>query len=394
MVQESKSRVAVIGGGPAGCFCAYNLQEEFDVTVFEAKSPLATILVTGGGRCNLAHYEFDFKELAKNYPRGEKFLYSVLSRFSTAETIEFFQKIGIETYPQEDMRIFPESNSAVEVREKFLQALKKVRFVNAKVCKIGYSNGIFTLNAGGVNYSFPKVVIAIGGHAGFELAKMTGHNVVQPKPSLAGLRTIEDFSSLSGVALKNVCAKFDKKSLYGDVMFTHTGITGPLIYKISAIKARDDFPYKFTLDLVGDIDLQAELNSNPHKSIKNLLSDFVPKSFVEFILGAQSINHEEKCHRIDGKTRDRILNLLQNFEISAIGTRPDGEVVTSGGVDLKEINPKTMESKLVKGLYFCGEVIDVDGFCGGFNLQNCWSTAFVAGMGIRTSQDNRPLNIK
>ena len=129
--------------------------------------------------------------------------------------------------------------------------------------------------------------------------------------------------------------------------------------------------------------MQTELNSNPHKSIKNLLADFVPKSLAEYILAKLSINPDEKSHRIDGKTRDKILNSLQKFEITATGTRPDSEVVTSGGVDLKEINPKTMESKVINGLYFCGEVIDVDGFCGGFNLQNCWSTGYVAACGIR-----------
>ncbi|MFQ8625727.1 MAG: NAD(P)/FAD-dependent oxidoreductase [Candidatus Gastranaerophilaceae bacterium] len=124
--------------------------------------------------------------------------------------------------------------------------------------------------------------------------------------------------------------------------------------------------------------MQTALNENPHKSIKNLISDYVPKSLAEFVLKAADVNIDEKCHKINGKTRDLILEKLQNFEVTAQGTVPDSEVVTAGGVDLKEINPKTMESKLVKGLYFCGEVMDIDGFCGGFNLQNCWSTGFAA----------------
>ena len=165
-------------------------------------------------------------------------------------------------------------------------------------------------------------------------------------------------------------------------MFTHTGVTGPLIYQISSIMAREDFPYNINLDFTGEIDLQSELNNNPHKSIKNLLADYVPKSLSEFILEKLHINPDEKAHSIDGKTRDRILNYINNFEITISGTRPDGEVVTSGGVDLSEINSKTMESQIIAGLYFCGEVIDVDGFCGGFNLQNCWSTAFVAALGV------------
>ena len=146
--------------------------------------------------------------------------------------------------------------------------------------------------------------------------------------------------------------------------------------------AREKFPYNIYIDFTGDIDLQALLNDNPHKSIKNLLAGLVPKSFAEFLPELCGIDADEKCHKINGITRDKILQKLQHFEITALGTRPDGEVVTSGGVDLKQVNPKTMESKLVPGVYFCGEVLDIDGFCGGFNLQNCWSTAFVAVQGI------------
>lgn len=150
--------------------------------------------------------------------------------------------------------------------------------------------------------------------------------------------------------------------------------------------ARENFPYYIYVDFTGDFDFQSVLNENPHKNIKNLLSDYVPKSFAEFILLHNGVNADEKCHKINGVMRDKILKQLRNFEIEAVGTRPDGEVVTSGGVDLKEINPKTMESNIIPGVYFCGEVLDIDGFCGGFNLQNCWSTAFIAAQGIMLSQ--------
>lgn len=353
MEQGLKSKVAIIGGGPAGCVCAYFLQDNFDVTVYDKKSPLLTLLPTGGGRCNLAHAEFDFKELAKNYPRGEKFLYSVFSRFSTADTLEFFEKIGVETYIQDDMRIFPKSDSAKDVREKFLKALNKVKFVKKEIFDIPDAD---------------FVVIATGGHASYNIIRALGHRIVEPKPALTGLVTKEDFSVISGVSIN-------------DVLFTHKGISGPAVYKISSLKARDKFPYTLSFDFVGDIDLQAALNENPHKTIKNLLSEYVPKSFAEFILDEP----DRKCHIIDGKTRDKILDKLQNFTVTAVGTVPDGEVVTSGGVDLDEINPKTMESKLVPHVYFCGEVMDIDGFCGGFNLQNCWSTGYLAAQGIISS---------
>ena len=162
-----------------------------------------------------------------------------------------------------------------------------------------------------------------------------------------------------------------------NILFTHKGVSGPAIYTISSIKAREKFPYTLNFDFVGEIDLQTQLNDNPHKSIKNLLSEFVPKSFAEFVLSELKINPDTKCHLIDGKTRDKILEKLQNFTVTVTGTVPEGKTVTAGGVELKEINAKTLESKLKPHIYFCGEVMDIDGFCGGFNLQNCWSTGFV-----------------
>lgn len=373
MAQELKSKVVIIGGGPAGCMCAYFLQNDFDVTVIEKNTPLKTILPTGGGRCNLCHAEFDFKELAKNYPRGEKFLYSVFSKFSTADTIDFFEKIGVETYTQENMRIFPKSNSAKDVREHFLQALKNVRFIKENALRINRQDEIFSVVTNMGAYKADFVVISSGGHASYDLIKMLGHKIIEPKPALVGLLTKENFASISGVCIN-------------DILFTHKGISGPKIYEISSLRARESFPYKLNFDFIGEVDLQTELNSNPHKSIKNLLSEHVPKSFAEFVLTELKINPDTKSHMIDGKTRDKILTKLQNFEICVIGTFPDGEVVTAGGVDLKEINQKDMQSKLVPRIYFCGEVMDIDGFCGGFNLQNCWSTGYLAAQGIISVQ--------
>ena len=367
MEQESKSRVIIVGGGPAGCICAYFLQNDFDVTVIEKVYPLKTLLPTGGGRCNLAHAEYDFMELAKNYPRGEKFLYSVFSKFNTSDTIEFFENIGIQTYIQEDNRIFPTSNSSKDVREKFLKVLKNVQFVKEEALRI--NNGFSVVTDKG-SYNADYVVIASGGHSSYELIRLLGHKIIEPVPSLTALKTEEDFSLLSGVVV-------------GDVLFTHKGVTGPKIYQISSLKARDKFPYKLSFDFIDNIDLQSELDTNPHKSIKNLLGEYVPKSFAQYVLNILQIDSDTKCYMIDGKTRDKILEKLHKFEINVVGTVPDGEVVTSGGVDLKEINPKTLESKLIPQIYFCGEVLDIDGFCGGFNLQNCWSTGYIVSQSIR-----------
>lgn len=373
MAQESKSKVVIIGGGPAGCICAYFLQDRFDVSIIEKNSPLKTLLPTGGGRCNLAHAEFDFKELAKNYPRGEKFLYSVFSKFSTADTIDFFDKIGVETYIQENMRVFPKSDSAKDVREHFLQALKKVRFIKENALRVNQVEKGFSVVTDMGAYKADFVVVATGGHAAYDLIKMLGHKIIEPKPALVGLLTKEKFAPISGVCIN-------------DILFTHKGISGPKVYEISSLRAREKFPYKLHFDFIGEIDLQTELNSNPHKSIKNLLSEHIPKSFAEFVLTELKINPDTKSHAIDGKTRDKIRNKLQNFEVNVTGTFPDGEVVTAGGVDLNEINSKNMQSKLVPHVYFCGEVMDIDGFCGGFNLQNCWSTGYLAAQGIISAQ--------
>lgn len=383
MALASKSKIAIIGGGPAGCICAYFLKQKgVHPTIFEKNSPLKTLLPTGGGRCNLAHFEFDIKELAQNYPRGEKFLYSVFSQFSTADTLEFFEKIGVKTYTQDDMRIFPISDSSEDVRRCMLNSISDIKVKNEKVLSLKTCNGGFDIKSEKGSYFFEKVIIAIGGHSAFEIIKNIGHTIIEPRPALTALKTVENFSALAGVSVKSVNATFNKKNLSGDILFTHKGITGPLVYKISSIMAREKFPYDIIFNFVGDIDLQGVLNNNSHKSIKNILSDFVPKSFAKHILSKINIDEDLKASQINGKLRDEILEYLQIYKIEVTAPVKDGEVVTSGGVNLNEVNAKTMESKIIKNLYFCGEVLDIDGFCGGFNLQNCWSTGYIAANGI------------
>lgn len=382
MVQEYKN-IAIIGAGASGCICAYFLiKSGFDVTLFDFSSPLRTLLPTGGGRCNLAHAEYDFKELAKNYPRGEKFLYSVFSKFSTYDTLALFNEIGINTYVQNDNRIFPESNSAKDVREKILSHLKNAQFIKEKVVEIVPDNNSFILitksGNGFSKYLFSDVVVSTGGRADQNLFKNLKHNIIPAKPSLVGLNS--DTKIPSGIVVQNVYSK--ELKLKGDLLFTHFGISGPITFKISSINARKNFPYKLTFDLYPEeLNLQEILNQNPHKEIKNILSRYLPQNFIKQILG--DLN-ETKAHKIDGKTRDLILDKIHNFELHITGSNKGEETVTAGGIDLNEINPKTMESKLYPHLYFIGEILDIDGFCGGFNLQNAWSTAYVASEAIST----------
>lgn len=387
MVQESTSNksVAIIGAGPAGCVCAKFLKNNgFCPIIFDKGKYLRTILPTGGGRCNLAHAEFDFKNLTKNYPRGEKFLYSVFSKFGTEDAIQFFKQLGIETYTQEDNRIFPKSNSSRDVQEKLLKALKGCKFVSEKVLSIEKLDNCYKIITNKSSYAFDVVIVSTGGHGNWDIFNKMDLNIIPPTQALVGLVTKENFSAISGVSIKNVktYGKEFKNSDNGDIIFTHKGISGPLIYRISSIFARKEMPYKLVFQLVKDLDLQAELNKNPHKEIKNLLGQFVPKSFAEFVLENLDIEKDTPCHKITGKLRDKIYKKLTTFEVTIISKVPDGEVVTCGGIDLKEINSKTMESKKYPNLYFCGEVLDIDGFCGGFNLQNCWSTAFVVAQSV------------
>ncbi len=362
--------VAIIGAGASGCICAYYLgvNEGISVTLFDKNLPLQTLLPTGGGRCNLAHAEYDFRELAKNYPRGEKFLYSVFSRFSTADTIEMFEKMGIKTYVQEDGRIFPKSNSSKNVQTVILKELRKlgVKFVQTEIADIQTQLK-----------DFDSIVVAIGGHAGYEILKPFGIKIIEPRPSLVGLKTEENFKNLSGITIRGASVN----GIVGDILFTHFGISGPLIYTVSSINAFKEIPYKLTLDLCPDfIDLQEKLNTSPHKEIKNILSEFLSEKVTRFII--KDFDATTKANQVNGKMRDEILNRIHNFTVTVIGTNKGEETVTAGGVDLDEINPKNMELKRVPNLYCIGEVLNIDGFCGGFNLQNAWSTAYICAQGL------------
>ena len=385
-------RVAIIGAGPAGVMAGINLvHSDCEVTFFDDKLPLSTLLPTGGGRCNLAFAEFDNRELINYYPRGGKFLLSVFSRFSTGDTIEFFKSIGVSTYIQEDLRIFPKSNSAKDVRDKLLAKLrdKKVYFEKEKVVDIikkGNNFGIYTKKA---QYSFDKVVFAGGIKNNYQLLSKMGVELIEPRPALCAICVENsDLYSLSGVVLKNVFATVDKKLLDGDILITHKALSGPLAYKISATCAYAEFPYVVKLNLVKksfeefDVKLIETLEKNPKKDLLNIISDFVPRSFAQYLLKNLDVSESLKANQVSKIIRNKISRYLCEYELVVVSQKADGEIVTAGGVNLNCINPKTMEYKKIEGLYFCGEVLNIDGFTGGFNLQNCWSTGFIVGTSL------------
>lgn len=406
--EKTPQKIAILGGGPAGIMCGLLASQnpENEIYVFDKGIILNTLLPTGGGRCNLAYEEYDFRELAKYYPRGEKFLFGIFSKFSTSDTLEFFEKIGVKTYTQDDNRIFPISNSAKEVKNALIKEIdkqKNIKKLFEHVTEIEKFNDGFNLKTNKNKHYFDKVVIATGGRGeGQRLAKNLGHNIIELKPALSSLITKEkDYSELSGLSLKNIEADvfFEDKKLKlpqncqcGDFLFTHTGVSGPLVYKISSycayVNFNKDKPLKISFNLVGksfeqfDEEFLTALKTNSQKESANVLSDFLPKNLAFKIFENEKIDQKTKAGQLTKKDREQISKKVTDFVFNAVSVTKGEEIVTAGGVDLKEIDSKTMESKLVSGLYFCGEVVDIDGLTGGFNLQNCWSTGFVAGTAL------------
>ena len=401
MSYEKKIKIGIIGGGPAGIFCALFASEKEDneIYIFDKQDILKTLLPTGGGRCNLAYGEFDFKELAKNYPRGEKFLLSVFSKFSTTDTLAFFEQIGVKTYMQEDFRFFPEANSSSFVRKRLIDKTRKnnIKNIKEKVIDIKKENDKFLVRTEKNHFVVDKLVIATGGRGhGQKFAKKLGHNIVPLRPALCSLLTKEtDFFDLSGLTLKNVCASafYNNKKITtqtGDILFTHFGISGPLSYKISSYCAYINFtpkiPLNIKIKLTEHDNLEKSLteliNKKPQKNIINVIDTYIPHRLAEKILIKNKIQPETKSGQLKKEDRIKIIKNLTEFSLNVIGVKRGEEIVTAGGVDLNEVNPKTMESKVIKNLYFCGEVLDIDGLTGGFNLQNCWSTGYICGTSL------------
>ncbi|MDD3013637.1 MAG: NAD(P)/FAD-dependent oxidoreductase [Candidatus Gastranaerophilales bacterium] len=406
-------RIAVIGGGPAGFMAAVSAAEasnNIEIEIFDKAEPFKTILYTGGGRCNITNATFDHKKLASNYPRGEKFLYSAFSRFAARETIDWFNSHGIELYTQDDCRIFPKSNDANTIREMFLNKARelgiKIRS-HSSILKIEQRQDKFYIYVGKNPIIFDKVVISTGGNyrkvegSGYEFTKNMGHNITELKPALTAFVTKEKWpSNLAGVTIQDVeiSAVFKGKVVAkdrGDLLFTHKGVSGPSIFKISSYCAFLDYsesePLILNFNFVPDKkseDFEKELlkvfDENSKKNLVNILSDYVPRSLISMLLDINLITQDKKPSQITKEERKKIIKLLTALALSVKTPAPEGEMVTAGGINLDEVNPKTMESKIVKNLYFCGEVLNIDGFTGGFNLQAAWSTGYIAGINIST----------
>ncbi len=387
--------VAIIGCGASGGLAGILLCKNpyINVTSFDTKEPFSTLLPTGGGRCNLTYDEEDVREFVKNYPRGEKFLISIFSRFGQKKTRELFKDLGIKTYVQEDKRVFPVSNSSqktIQILQKHLQT-QNFQHKKEKVIKIK-KNENFEITTDKAIYIFDYVIIATGGHGnGFELAKSLGHNIIEPKPSLCAINIEEDYLyKLSGLSFKNTEIKLNIgkqkfPTINGDMLFSHKSITGPAIFKVSALTAYENIEnLEMTINLTrkNKDEIEEYIKANQRKTIKNIFSKFAPESYISAILEENKIEGNKQVSQIKKQEKELLINALISLKLHAKGRIKDSEIVTAGGIDLKEIDSKTMQSKLINNLYFTGEILNIDAYTGGFNLQNCWSTAYIVSQSL------------
>lgn len=388
-------KLAIIGGGPAGVMAAIIAKENnplLDITIFDKAKPLVTLLCTGGGRCNLTNAEFDFKELAKNYPRGEKFLYSVFSQFDVSSMFEFFSKYGLELYIQDDNRVFPKSDQASEIKDLL------IGIAVGKGIKIKSYTEVFSLKKEqnfiiNENFSFDKVVIATGGRNkfGYKIAESLGHTVSDLEPVLCGMKTKEPFAEIAGVSLKNVLGKVKNIELQGDLLFTHKGLSGPLILNFSSHLAFEKMPISLSLNFSGldfeeqDLELIKLLAENPKKNISNLLQKYLPSALIDELLKKSGIPLEKKSFEINSKDRKCIAGFLSELKVDLIA-KDTPYMVTAGGIELNEVD-KNLQSKKVEGLYFAGEILNIDGLCGGYNLQACFSMGYVIGKSVSSNKN-------
>lgn len=415
-------KVVIIGGGPAGMLSAISAgTNKNDVTILEKMNMLGRkLLITGKGRCNITS-SISIDEFIKNVPGNGKFLYSCLNNFTNEDILNILKEEGLQTKVERGNRVFPITDKSQDVLQALLNRLKKLKVkieVGANVKEILTEQDIVS----GVKYiqggkekilKADKVILATGGKSysatgstgdGYELAKKVGHTVTEIKPSLVPISTkgkdLEICRRMQGLSLKNVAIKIkdakNNKIIYedfGEMIFTHFGVSGPVILSGSAHLLRykkEDIRQgniKLIIDLKPALDVQKlddrilrDFSLEKNKIFKNSLDNLLPKKMISTVIELSGIDQNKKVNEITREERVRLVQLLKNFEITLHDFRPIEEaIITAGGISIKEINPKTMESKLIKGLYFAGEIIDVDAYTGGFNLQIAYSTGYTAG---------------
>ena len=374
-------------------------------------------MISGGGRCNVTTGIFDVRKLVENYPRGGKFLMSAFYKFPPDAVIKWFEDHRIKMKIEDDLRAFPKSDNGEDVMRALNTAMGKTEIkLNSKVDKISKVNDKFIVELfDGKKFEFDKIVVTTGGNAyshtgstgdGYAFAKAFGHTITPLSPSLnsfivndvnvkgVGLLSIKNIAGVSfqktGISLKSFDGKREFKRT-GPVVFTHFGVSGPAVFAVSAMASREEYaetkPMKLTLDLMPDEKNLDEkilglLDSHGAKTIVNLVDMLLPKSFSVYVVERSMLDKTLKSSKLSREMRQQIVKNIKALEFEVVGRGAGDEFVTAGGVELKEVNPNTMESKICPGLYFAGEVLDVDGFTGGFNLQASWAAGRLAAESI------------
>ncbi len=408
MTNPENKKIAVVGGGAAGMMAAiFAARAGGDVTLFERNDRLGKKLrITGKGRCNVTN-NCDLQEFLSNVPVNSRFLYAALNRFGTEDTMVFFEDAGVPLKTERGKRVFPVSDKAEDIVSALKEQCKKsgVKFVYERVCDLKIEDGAIKGVLTGRDYIFDSVIVCTGGKSyprtgsdgdGYEFARRAGHTVTKILPSLVPI--VEDgrlCASMQGLSLKNVqltiVEKSSGKAIYrdfGEMMFTHFGLTGPLVLSASAhMHDLERGKYIAEIDLKPALDektldnrILSDFAEFKNKDFANSLGKLLPQKMIDTVIRLSGISPDKKVNSITKEERTALVRILKHFAVPLLGFRSiDEAIITSGGVSVKEINPKTMESKLVSGLYFAGEVIDVDAYTGGFNLQIAFSTAVLAG---------------
>ncbi len=398
----------IIGGGAAGCMAAITAARfGKSVIVFERNDHVGRKLrITGKGRCNVTN-NCDTETLMSNIPVNSRFLYSAFAAFGTQEVMDFFEELGVPLKTERGNRVFPVSDNAQDIVDALAFEMKRlgVKVIHKRVQKILCEDGVCTgVRACGQDYNAQSVLIACGGKSypntgsdgdGYSFAESVGHTVTELKPSLVPLVSHDKYcAEMMGLSLRNVkLSLYDgEKCVYtelGEMLFTHFGVSGPLVLSASShIREMSPNRWRLSIDLKPgltaeqlDARIQRDFAENLNRDFANGIRKLLPAKLIPVAVKLSGIAPDRKINGITKEERHKLGALIKAFPVRISGFRPiDEAIITSGGVSVREINPKTMESKLVSGLFFAGEVIDVDAYTGGFNLQIAFSTAYLAGM--------------